>query len=254
MTTGQLIESVLGKHKALTGLDIASGTVFEKHNIQKITQSLHELGFQRNGNEVMYHGATGKRIESLIFIGPTYYQRLKHLVSDKLHCLTMDHEVLTLNGWKFFNQLTLTDKIATLKEGELVYENPTNLHHYPNYKGKLYSISNTLIDLKVTEEHRMWVSKRVTKNKIRNWEPYEFIKAKDLVGKSVKYLKSAEWSQEDYQFTLQECSVLISSITSIEKQKIKVDMDAWLTFFGIWIAEGWTKSYTKKGYEINILD
>jgi DNA-directed RNA polymerase II subunit RPB2 len=85
MTTGQLIESVLGKHKALSGLTIGTGTVFEKHNMHKITQALHELGFQRNGNEVMYHGATGKRIESLIFIGPTYYQRLKHLVSDKLH-------------------------------------------------------------------------------------------------------------------------------------------------------------------------
>lgn len=43
------------------------------------------LGFERYGNERMYCGYTGEMMEADIFIGPTYYQRLKHLVKDKMH-------------------------------------------------------------------------------------------------------------------------------------------------------------------------
>ena len=43
------------------------------------------MGYQRYGNEVMYNGFTGKRFEVIIFLGPTYYQRLKHMVGDKMH-------------------------------------------------------------------------------------------------------------------------------------------------------------------------
>ena len=49
---------------------------------------LHEHGFQKHGNERMYNGATGKMINTMIFIGPTYYQRLKHMVVDKVHSRT----------------------------------------------------------------------------------------------------------------------------------------------------------------------
>jgi len=33
----------------------------------------------------MFNGFTGEKINSPIFIGPTYYQRLKHMVDDKIH-------------------------------------------------------------------------------------------------------------------------------------------------------------------------
>ena len=51
----------------------------------QISGFLHDCGYQLRGNEVMYSGFTGKRLESQIFIGPTYYQRLKHMVDDKIH-------------------------------------------------------------------------------------------------------------------------------------------------------------------------
>ena len=50
-----------------------------------ISSQLHNLGYQRFGNEVMYNGFTGKKMEVMIFLGPTYYQRLKHMVADKMH-------------------------------------------------------------------------------------------------------------------------------------------------------------------------
>ena len=48
-------------------------------------QELHSLGYQNRGFERMYSGFTGRPLEALIFLGPTYYQRLKHMVDDKIH-------------------------------------------------------------------------------------------------------------------------------------------------------------------------
>jgi DNA-directed RNA polymerase II subunit RPB2 len=43
------------------------------------------LGFEHKGYETLYNGETGEKIKSKIFIGPTFYQRLKHMVKDKIH-------------------------------------------------------------------------------------------------------------------------------------------------------------------------
>lgn len=48
-------------------------------------QELHDLGYQNKGFERMYSGFTGRPLEALVFLGPTYYQRLKHMVDDKVH-------------------------------------------------------------------------------------------------------------------------------------------------------------------------
>src|SRR3990172_2888290 len=120
MTVGQFIECLVGKISALGGHE-SDGTPFNKIDIEKLKDILEAYGYERNANEYLYNGMTGKKMRTMIFIGPTYYQRLKHMVADKIHCLTMDHEVLTQDGWKFYNNITMEDKIATLKDGKLVY-------------------------------------------------------------------------------------------------------------------------------------
>jgi DNA-directed RNA polymerase II subunit RPB2 len=57
--------------------------------VGRISKELKSYGFNRFGNEQMYSGFTGEPLEAEIFIGPTYYQRLKHMVSDKHHCRAM---------------------------------------------------------------------------------------------------------------------------------------------------------------------
>jgi DNA-directed RNA polymerase II subunit RPB2 len=52
---------------------------------RNVVQELHDLGYQNKGFERMYSGFTGRPLEALIFLGPTYYQRLKHMVDDKIH-------------------------------------------------------------------------------------------------------------------------------------------------------------------------
>ena len=84
MTIGQLKETLLGKVLLELGL-FGDGTGFGELNIKTICKELNKLGFESNGNEVLYDGLTGEQLESNIFIGPAFYQRLKHMVNDKQH-------------------------------------------------------------------------------------------------------------------------------------------------------------------------
>jgi DNA-directed RNA polymerase II subunit RPB2 len=84
MTIGQLKETVLAKTLLELGL-FGDGTSFGELDIQTIREELLKNGFESNGNELMYNGLTGEQMECSIFIGPVFYQRLKHMVADKQH-------------------------------------------------------------------------------------------------------------------------------------------------------------------------
>jgi len=84
MTIGQLKETLLGKVLVELGL-FGDGTSFGDLSIDFIRKELVKLGYESNGNELMYNGLTGEQIETSIFIGPVFYQRLKHMVNDKQH-------------------------------------------------------------------------------------------------------------------------------------------------------------------------
>jgi len=84
MTIGQLKETLLGKVLVNLGL-FGDGTSFGEYDIKDISKELLKVGFEMNGNEILYNGLTGEQIKSDIFIGPVFYQRLKHMVADKQH-------------------------------------------------------------------------------------------------------------------------------------------------------------------------
>lgn len=85
MTIGQLIECVMGKVMTIRGSQ-GDGTPFsEQLQIRSMSNRLHKYGYQRSGNEVLYSGHTGRKLDAQIFMGPVYYQRLKHMVADKVH-------------------------------------------------------------------------------------------------------------------------------------------------------------------------
>lgn len=84
MTIGQLWECIFGKVGALKGMNM-DGTAFEDYDIEYVSDMLEKIGYKRNGTEMLYNGMTGLPLKHEIFIGPTYYQRLKHMVQDKAH-------------------------------------------------------------------------------------------------------------------------------------------------------------------------
>ena len=84
MTIGHLVECLMGKVSCLDGR-AGLATPFSSVTVQEVSKQLHLLGYQRDGNEVMYNGFTGKRLDAMVFLGPTFYQRLKHMVDDKIH-------------------------------------------------------------------------------------------------------------------------------------------------------------------------
>jgi DNA-directed RNA polymerase beta subunit len=218
MTIAQLMESIMGKACCHIGA-FGDSTPYTDCSVEGITKVLEMSGMEKYGNEILYNGRTGEQIHTDIFIGPTYYQRLKHMVSDKIHCLTADHDVLTSDGWKSIATITTDDKVAILKDGtRLAYETPMEVHTYPEYSGMMYNIQNTQIDLNATEEHRMLIKNRYD-------EGYVLEKARDIVGKCVQYKKDCVWDVPDYQFM----------IPNSDKE---INMEAWLLFFGKWIASG----------------
>jgi DNA-directed RNA polymerase II subunit RPB2 len=84
MTIAHLKETLLGKVLLELGM-FGDGTSFGSLDVYSITKELQKCGFESYGNEVLYDGHTGKQIETNIFVGPVFYQRLKHMVNDKEH-------------------------------------------------------------------------------------------------------------------------------------------------------------------------
>ena len=76
MTIAQLVECILGKVCCETG-NVGNGTAFDTISIKNISKMLESVGHEKHGNEILYNGFTGEQIKTQIFMGPTYYQRLK---------------------------------------------------------------------------------------------------------------------------------------------------------------------------------
>jgi DNA-directed RNA polymerase beta subunit/intein/homing endonuclease len=84
MTIAQLKETLLGKVLLELGM-FGDGTSFGNLDVKTICNELLKIGYESYGNEIMYNGLTGEQLETSIFIGPVFYQRLKHMVNDKQH-------------------------------------------------------------------------------------------------------------------------------------------------------------------------
>jgi DNA-directed RNA polymerase subunit B len=84
MTLGQLMESIAGKVAALRG-KLVDGTPFFEEDINELKKQLILFGYPMDGTEPVYDGRTGELVGQPIFIGIVYYQKLHHMVADKIH-------------------------------------------------------------------------------------------------------------------------------------------------------------------------
>jgi DNA-directed RNA polymerase II subunit RPB2 len=87
MTINMLLAIVLGKSCVVEGV-FGDATPFSTSSVgiaETLCDRLKTNGYSSTGNEMMFNGMTGEPFDAMIFVGPTYYQRLKHLVSEKIH-------------------------------------------------------------------------------------------------------------------------------------------------------------------------
>jgi DNA-directed RNA polymerase II subunit RPB2 len=84
MTIAQLMECMFGKVCSMRGT-LGDGTPYSHLPVKTLKEHLLDLGMHPHGNEILYNGMTGEMIQTEIFMGPTFYQRLKHMVIDKKH-------------------------------------------------------------------------------------------------------------------------------------------------------------------------
>ena len=84
MTVGQFMESIAGKSSSLRG-KVVDGSAFVGEKVDDLKGILEKYGFKSTGKEVMYDGRTGKKFNAEVYIGVVYYQKLHHMVADKIH-------------------------------------------------------------------------------------------------------------------------------------------------------------------------
>jgi DNA-directed RNA polymerase II subunit RPB2 len=111
MTISMLLETVLGKACLMEG-EYGDATPFSSSStdiVEKLCDRLEAVGFERSGYEVMYNGMTGERFKSQVFIGPTFYHKLKHMVSDKIYA----------RGFGQVQMLTCQPTVGRSKQGAL---------------------------------------------------------------------------------------------------------------------------------------
>lgn len=84
MTVGKLIELIGSKSAALDG-KFKYGTAFAGDSVEDLGNILISHGFSYSGKDILYSGLTGEPLNCFVFSGPMFYQRLKHMVVDKIH-------------------------------------------------------------------------------------------------------------------------------------------------------------------------
>ncbi|KAI8382946.1 DNA-directed RNA polymerase III subunit RPC2 [Blakeslea trispora] len=84
MTVGKMIELLAGKAGVLDG-SLQYGTAFGGSKVEDMSRILISHGFNYSGKDYVTSGITGEPLSAYIFFGPIYYQKLKHMVMDKMH-------------------------------------------------------------------------------------------------------------------------------------------------------------------------
>lgn len=141
-------------------------------------------------------------------------------------------EVLTNKGWINIKDVTKTHKVASLINNEHIeYVNPTGIYKF-DHDGNIYRLRSQQVDIDCTLNHKLYAKRRDKEN-------YELIEAEKLIGKRFNLKKNCKNLNPD-----------VKTFDLIEGKKI--DMNTWLKFFGIWMAEGWSNHYSNYSYQTTI--
>ena len=144
-------------------------------------------------------------------------------------CFSSDTELLTKDGWKKFDKVTLQDEVASCHYNtlEMFYEKPEAII-WKDYVGELLSYKNRYVDLLVTPDHKMFGKRRKT------GEPYKLVEAQKTPAEFVVPLVG-KWRGKETDLFYLPAYKDGRGYTHKEKQ---IPMDAWIKFLGIYLSEG----------------
>ena len=181
MTTAQLIECLVSNVCAIDGTHF-DGTMFKENDIETFAEMMEQRGMHRYGYERLIHGITGEFIDTLIFYGPTYYQRLQKFISDQeqsvRHALTdaltaqplagrassgglrvgeMEKDVLAVHGVSRF----INEKFFNHSDGYTEFICRCGKPAIVNHKDQVYKCKFCKDNADITAVPTSWTSKLV---------------------------------------------------------------------------------------------
>lgn len=154
-------------------------------------------------------------------------------------CYDDETEVLTREGWKPFADLLETDEVMAMDadSGETGWQQPSAVQAY-DYEGELVTVTNRAVDLAVTPNHRMFVGSSWANGHHKTFHRRTIVEAHDLNGVPCFFTAFPEWDGESPD-TFEIPEVDWSDGWNIQRLKGReVPMEAWVRFFGWWLAEG----------------
>jgi DNA-directed RNA polymerase II subunit RPB2 len=178
-------------------------SVIFKSNVKGVIDRVHTGIYNNEGYEIYNMRVRMERVP---------------IVGDKF-CLTPDHEVLTTNGWKYINDISLEDKVCCLdKNQNIYYSKPSKLWEF-DHDGDMYYISSQQVNLLTTLNHKMYV-------KTENSDKFELIEAKDILGKNVSFKKNGNNINKNID------------TFKIPNTNKEINMNDFLVLLGKWFVEG----------------
>lgn len=179
------------------------------------------------------------------------FDRPKTLIQavDEPYCYDDKTEVLTENGWKFFKDLRETDRVGILKNNKyLTFEHPLDRQVF-DYDAKMYYLKTRFLDVCVTPNHRLYVSK-LNRTHYKTRHDFELIRADKVFGKYKKFKKTAIWDgREAMYYTLPEYKQKKKNKyhnNLVYKPEREIPIEDWMKFLGWYLSEGCSSSLSSK--------
>ena len=144
----------------------------------------------------------------------------------EMGCYDANTEVLTDSGWKYWPNVTIQDKIATLVGGKTVFATPSEVVSF-QYKGPMITWKNQTLDIMVTPNHNMYVNRQHAAR--QGIDAYEFLQADQLTQSQYEIQRTADWEGEEHD---------IFTIPLKGNEFHSIEATAWARFLGLYIAEG----------------
>ncbi len=230
--------------------DVIVGKVMPRKLNGKTTYQDNSISMKANDDGYVDMNYVGTNSEGYKFCKIRIRKNRKPEIGDKLACYSPDHEYLTTEGWVNVADLTLNHKVASMVDGKLIYQNPIKLHEF-DYEGKMYKVETNHIDLLVTPNHRVLHRTSATGSK------WKISRADEVYHHKYKMKKNVDNWSPDYSGDIPECFIMNDDKTKIthfkfngfvngknvRKEDMIIDIDSWLTIYGIYIAEGTVREY-----------